>query len=121
MDTCKSPWAFTRDEADKKNTTFVVSCMEIQLKKMFPLVDDERITEVAVIAEKAMTKFEDILESDELARKLGEIAEDIDHSEAAHQVLSRFAPNIMGALVHKGPEILDGTFTAQAFFDMFGK
>lgn len=114
----KSPFVFTREEVDVKFKAFAIRCFEIQLSKMYLGIDANKLKDVATVAEQAMTETPVIHMHHGLRAQVLAIAgNDQQITELTMQTLTSLSATIMGALVHKGPEIMEDTYTAEIFFE----
>lgn len=111
-----SSYQYTQEEVDAKQKRFVVECFVIQLRRMLPDIEQEKINAVAHLAEQAMTEVENLLNHGNLAKAIQDICPDEKIGEIVHNTLARFAPSIIGAWVHKCVEIMDDQFNAELFF-----
>ncbi len=109
-------------KADRMNKEFITRCYELLLKKMLPQASAEALSEVSVIAEQAMTEVPDLSMHEVLRDKayaLCPMSE--EQAKMLHSCVCRFAPNVMGVLMQKGMEIVNGEYTADDFFNQFGQ
>ena len=113
METIETP----EQHADRMNQSFVIRCFELLMIQMLPSTNVDEIQEVAKVAEHAMTKVTNLIEYEDLRNKLYSLCPlNEGQAKALHVVVCNFAPNIVGAIVHKGQEIANGTYTAEVFF-----
>lgn len=110
---------FTPEEADAKNKQFIIRCFEILLKRMFPFANDVAVKDTAAIAEQAMTETPIISLHKGLYVKISELCPEDVSPKMVMNTLAQFSSNIIGAMVHKGVEIVEGSFTGDAFFEMY--
>lgn len=114
----KSPFVFTPAEVDEKFKAFAIRCFEIQLGKMYLGVDANKLKDVATVAEQAMTETPVIHAHPSLRIQVSNIAvNDKQIIELTMQTLTSLSANIMGAFAHKGPEIMEETYTPEIFFE----
>lgn len=104
-------------KADRMNKQFVIQSFELLLKRVLPNTSESKITEIATIAENAMTVTPYL----ETNQALTDIVTDVfrhdnKQAKALHETICHFAPNIMGVLMNKGMEVVEGKYTAEDFF-----
>ena len=105
-------------KADRMFKAFVIRCYEILLTRMLPAAPAETLQEVATLAEQAMTEVPELSMHEALRTKVYNLFPLSEaNAKSLHETVCRFAHNITGALAHKGQEIVDGTYTADSFFN----
>lgn len=104
--------------ADRMNKVFVIRCFELLILRMLPNCSLSVITPVAEVAEQAMTEVADLRSHSELKDKLYNLCPlSEENAKTLHSTVCCFASNIMGVLMQKGQEIVNGTYTAEIFFN----
>lgn len=105
-------------KADRMYMAFVLRSYELLLTRMLPQASVETIKEVAALAEKAMTEVPDLTMHAELKDKVYNLCPlSKENAISLHDTVCRFAPNIAGAIAHKGNDIIRGIYSGDDFFN----
>ena len=104
--------------ADRMNKAFIIRAYQLLLTRMLPQNSAESILEVAQLAEQAMTEVPELSMHEGLRDKTYALCPLSEaNAKALHETLCRFAPNVIGALVQKGMEIVNGAYTGDDFIN----